>query len=421
MSDAYRPPRGAADIYGEEERRFRAVEDAAKEIARLACFETLRTPIFEHAKVFAKTLGDDSDVVGKEMYLFEDRGGEQMTLRPEFTAGVTRAFLAAGLHQSLPVKFFSTGPLFRYERPQKGRRRQFHQVNFECFGPSAPESDADLIALAAGFLARLGITEAVTADINTLGDAESRARHRSALTGYLARYKDDLSEDSKIRLEKNPLRILDSKNPRDKEICADAPGLHDSLTPESADFFARLKNALDAAGVPYRVNPSLVRGLDYYNHTVFEFITDKLGAQGTVLAGGRYDGLTAMTGGPAVPAAGFAAGVERLAELIAAPEKEPGAVYAVTIGDAALPYVSALVRRLRDAGVPADRAGEGAPKKQFKTADKRGAAYVVTAGGDEIANNTVKLKNMTSGEESTLKADEAIARLAAAYHLEPAA
>lgn len=415
MSERFLPPRGTSDIYDEDERRFRFVTDAAMHAARCACFQTLHTPVFESARVFARGLGEASDIVHKEMYLFEDRGGEPLTLRPEFTAGVARAFIAGGFHQKLPVKFFSTGPLFRYERPQKGRRRQFHQINYECYGYMKPESDADMILLASDILSSLRLQGSIAVEINTLGDSDSRFRYKQELISYLLDYKNDLSEDSRRRLESNPLRILDSKNEGDKLIVADAPELYDSLSQKSVEFFARVRECLDTAGLVYAVNPKLVRGLDYYNDTVFEFTTDGLGAQNTILAGGRYDGLTQLAGGPVVPAVGFAAGIERLAALLTDIPEDVPPVLAVSIGDAALPYLSRIIRELRAAGIPVDHAGEGNPKKQFKLADKRRASFVIIAGDDEIAAATVKIKNMTAGIEEIHTLPRARKVLADAY------
>ncbi|MBF0394553.1 MAG: histidine--tRNA ligase, partial [Alphaproteobacteria bacterium] len=311
------PVRGTHDLLPEEARRHRRVEDTAFEIAERYGYGEIATPIFEFTEVFARTLGETSDVVTKEMYTFTDRGGESITLRPEGTAGVARAFISGGLSQHLPLKFFYRGPMFRYERPQKGRLRQFHQVGVEFLGVSDPLADAEVIGLGAHLLDALGLAGRVQLELNSLGDAESRAAYREALVAYLSRFKDALSKESLDRLERNPLRILDSKDEGDRRVVADAPLLGDHLNEASRAFFDGLKRGLDGLGVAYRVNPRLVRGLDYYCHTAFEFTTDALGAQGTVLAGGRYDGLIGQMGGPATPGIGWAAGVERLGMLLA--------------------------------------------------------------------------------------------------------
>jgi histidyl-tRNA synthetase len=411
MSLNFRPVRGASDLFGEEERRFERTVSCAKEAARLYCFETLHTPIFEYAEVFCRTLGETSDAVAKEMYRFADKGGDELALRPEFTAGVARAFVTGGMAHLKPLKLFSYGPLFRYERPQKGRRRQFHQVNYEWFGMASPAADAEMIALGAFLLERLGIADRTVLEINSLGDAESRNAYRERLVAYLSRYEEELSEDSKRRLSVNPLRILDSKNPRDKEICEGAPSLADAYNKESAAFFDAVLSHLTDAKLAFRVNPRLVRGLDYYCHTAFEFTTDALGAQNTVLAGGRYDRLIADMGGEPTPAVGFAAGVERLCELIAPPDETPGPAFCVPVGEEAVPYMAGILRELRAAGIPSDWAPEGNVRKQFKTADKKRARVVLTAGSDETAKGTVRVKDMLSGEEEEIGRADVARRL----------
>ncbi|WP_297493304.1 histidine--tRNA ligase, partial [Acidocella sp.] len=323
MANILQPVRGTRDLIGDDAARHFHVVETARRIAALYGFAEWQTPIFEDTKVFSRTLGETSDVVTKEMYTFEDRGGESVTLRPEGTAGVCRALITNGLTQTLPQKVFYTGPMFRYERPQKGRYRQFHQIGIELIGPATPLADAEIIAAGWRILNALGIAEAVELQVNTLGDAASRAAYREALVNYFSRYAGDLSEDSKLRLAKNPLRILDSKDEGDRKLVADAPRMQACLTAEAQGFFASLQEYLATFGVPFIHNPHIVRGLDYYNHTAFEFVTHALGAQGTVLAGGRYDGLVEQMGGPCVPGVGWAAGIERLAMLIAAPPAAP--------------------------------------------------------------------------------------------------
>ena len=290
--------------------------ETGRAVAARYGYAEVATPIFEFTEVFARTLGETSDVVTKEMYSFTDRGGEALTLRPEYTAGVARAFISGALGQNLPVKLFCSGPMFRYERPQKGRLRQFHQIDVEVIGAPEPLADVEVIALGAQILRALGLAEHVRLELNTLGDPESRQAYRDRLVGYLSAYRDRLSPDSQARLERNPLRILDSKDEGDREILKGAPTLDASLNEASKAFFAGVRAGLDALGIAYAINPMLVRGLDYYTHTAFEFTTDRLGAQGAVLAGGRYDGLVAAMGGPDTPGIGWAAGVERLAMLL---------------------------------------------------------------------------------------------------------
>ncbi|MFQ5954686.1 MAG: histidine--tRNA ligase, partial [Kiloniellales bacterium] len=297
MTAALQPVRGTRDILPEESRRHRWVEEVARDIAARYGYAEISTPVFEFTEVFARTLGETSDIVTKEMYTFQDKGGDSLTLRPEYTAGVARAFMSNFRATHLPLKFFCRGPMFRYERPQKGRLRQFHQIDVELLGLSHPLGDVEVIALGAHILEALGLKDKVTLELNTLGDRESRAAYRDRLVDYLGRHRDRLSADSLVRLQRNPLRIFDSKVRGDQAVVAKAPLLMDSLNQPSRDFFDQVRNGLAAAGVAYRVNPRLVRGLDYYSHTAFEFTTGELGAQGAVLAGGRYDGLMEQLGG----------------------------------------------------------------------------------------------------------------------------
>ncbi|MGH7041808.1 MAG: histidine--tRNA ligase, partial [Acetobacteraceae bacterium] len=295
------PIRGTADLIGESARRHRHIIDTARRIAATYGCDEWATPIFEATAVFARTLGETSDVVTKEMYTFTDRGGDSLTLRPEATAGVCRALVSNGLTQTLPQKVFYTGPMFRYERPQKGRFRQFHQIDMELIGAAEPLADAEVIACGHDILTALGIAADTMLELNTLGDTDSRTAYRAALVDYFTRHRAALSAESLTRLDRNPLRILDSKDPADRALVADAPTIAPFLTDAARAFYDSVKHHLDHFGVPYRENPRIVRGLDYYNHTAFEFVTDRLGAQGTVLAGGRYDGLVAEMGGPPTP------------------------------------------------------------------------------------------------------------------------
>jgi len=315
-------------------------------------------------------LGETTDVVSKEMYSFDDRGGESLTLRPEFTAGIARAYLTNGWQQFAPLRLATHGPLFRYERPQKGRYRQFHQLDAEVIGSAEPETDVELLCLADHLLHELGIADGVTLHLNTLGDAPSREAWRSALIGYFRDHSADLSEDSQDRLERNPLRILDSKDPRDKPFTADAPRIDDFLSSAAQDFFGRVTAGLDAAGVAWVRAPALVRGLDYYRHTAFEFVTDRLGAQGTVLGGGRYDGLIEALGGPHTPAVGWAAGIERLAMLVGSRDAVPADVVIAVEEDAALDAATAALAALRRAGLTGEMVATGSARKRYDKATR---------------------------------------------------
>ncbi|HML11384.1 MAG TPA: histidine--tRNA ligase, partial [Stellaceae bacterium] len=344
---ALQPVRGTQDLLPDVARRHRQVSETARAAATLYGFDEIVTPIFEFTEVFARPIGEHTDIVSKEMYSLEDRGGEKLSLRPENTAGVVRAVLSNGLSQSTPLKFFYSGPMFRYERPQKGRFRQFHQIGVELLGVAQAQADIEVIALGHRILKELGIGDRVVLELNTLGDPESRAAYREALVGYFSARRSDLSEDSQRRLQANPLRILDSKDPGDIRINADAPAFDRYLSDTSRDFFAEVRDGLDRLGIGYRLNPRLVRGLDYYTHSVFEFVTTDLGAQGTVLAGGRYDGLVKLMGGPEMPGVGWAAGIERLALLIDEPAKPARPIAIVPIGDEAVGTATDIAERLR--------------------------------------------------------------------------
>lgn len=383
------PVRGTQDMYGETEERFAHVVSTFERVRRLYGFKGLQLPVIEPTAVFARSLGEATDVVSKEMYTFDDRGGDSITLRPEFTAGIARAYLTNGWQQHAPMKVTAHGPLFRYERPQKGRYRQFHQIDAEIIGAAEPAADVELLVMADQLLHELGIKEGVTLELNTLGDAASRDAWRAALITYFNDHRQVLSEDSLSRLEKNPLRILDSKDPDDRGVAHAAPKIDEFLSGEAQDFFGAVTAGLDAAGVAWTRNAKLVRGLDYYRHTAFEFTTDRLGAQGTVLGGGRYDGLIENLGGPTTPAVGWAAGIERLAMLIDAPTIEPLiAIFAVE-DDRALSDAVRSLSALRRAGLASEMIATGSPKKRFDKAIKMSAKVIVSFGHDgekSIAN-----------------------------------
>ena len=367
MTSTPQPVRGTQSLIGEDADRFHAVIAAFDRVRRLYGFKRIEVPVIEPTAVFARTMGETTDVVSKEMYSFDDRSGDSITLRPEFTAGIARAYLSEGWQRFAPLKVATHGPAFRYERPQKGRFRQFHQLDAEIIGAGEPQADVELLAFGAQLLAELGIG-GVTLKLNTLGDATSRDTWRGQLIEHFASHRADLSEDSQARLDKNPLRILDSKDARDKPIAASAPPM--TLTAEAEEFFAAVRAGLDAAGVAYELAPHLVRGLDYYRHTAFEFVTDQLGAQGTVIAGGRYDGLIEQLGGPHTPAVGWAAGIERLAMLIEAPSPERLEVVMVAESEALEGVAIAATNALRRHGILAEALVTGSPRKRFDKAQK---------------------------------------------------
>ncbi len=412
MSKTLQPVRGTHDILPEEARIRRFIVNQAMQIAERYGYGEISTPIFEFSEVFHRTLGDSSDVVSKETYTFEDRGGESITLRPEFTAGVVRAFLSNGLQQNLPCRFAYHGPAFRYERPQKGRQRQFHQLGMECIGVADPLADVESIALAWDILGALGLQNSVTLELNSLGDKESREAYRTALVKYFTAHQDKLSDDSKTRLQKNPLRILDSKDEGDKALIVNAPQMHDSFTDEANEFFAKVKAGLDALKILYKENQRLVRGLDYYTHTVFEFTSDKLGAQATLLAGGRYDGLVEMMGGQPTAGIGWAAGMERL--LIAMEAQVPEAerlVALIPLGEAAQERAISLAHELRQAGIAVALEASGNMGKRMKKADKASARSAIIFGDDELASGKAQLKNLDSGEQSEVAFNQLVGKI----------
>ncbi len=396
---ALQPVKGTHDILPEDMRRFRLVFERAREVAARYGYREMATPIFEFTEVFKRTLGDTSDVVTKEMYTFDTKGGEQVTLRPEATAGVARAFISGGLAQQLPLKYFFAGPMFRHERPQAGRQRQFHQIDIELLGVPQPLGDVDIIAAGAAILDALDVLDKTTLELNTLGDPESRKAYREALVAYFRDHEAQLSEDSRMRLTRNPLRILDSKDEGDRALVAGAPHFADYLNPASVDFFEEVKAGLDALGIAYQANPRLVRGLDYYTHTAFEFTTTALGAQGAVLAGGRYDYLIEQLGGPPTAGTGWAAGVERLVLLMAAelPELRPLAV--VPLGAEAERAALALTERLRREGFTAELGFSGNMKKRLSRANKMKARAALILGEEELAKESITLRDLDSGEQ----------------------
>lgn len=403
--DALRSIRGMNDILPADTSHWQFLERQVAGLLECYGYGEVRLPIVESTALFSRSIGEVTDIVEKEMYSFEDRNGDSISLRPEGTAGCVRAAIQHNL-TATPCRLWYSGPMFRYERPQKGRQRQFHQIGAEIFGYATPDADAELIILLSRLWRILGIADAVSLEINSIGSSEARADYRAALVAYLEQHRESLDEDSQRRLDSNPLRILDSKNPDTQALLNNAPALVDHLDEESRVHFAVLKSFLDSAGVKYTVNPRLVRGLDYYNKTVFEWVTDKLGAQGTVCAGGRYDGLVEQLGGKATPGVGFAMGMERLLLMLEAcgqlPRPRAPDLFVVAIGDEAQRAAMAAVEGLRDAQ-PALRIvqqlGGGSFRSQMKKADRSGAALALLWGEDEVAAGEVTVKPLRDGQE----------------------
>lgn len=408
------------DILPEDSPLWQSMETAALEVLSSYGYEEIRLPIIESTDLFARSIGEVTDIVEKEMYTFADRNDDSMTLRPEGTAGCVRAVVQHNLAVT-PQRLWYMGPMFRYERPQKGRQRQFHQLGVEAFGVSSPDQDAELIALCRQFWRRLGVDDALQLEINTIGSAPDRARYRNALVGYLSQHVDQLDEDSQRRLATNPLRILDSKSPDTQQVLDNAPVLQDYLDDDTRAEFEQLLAYLNALGIEYVVNPRLVRGLDYYNKTVFEWTTEHLGAQSTVCGGGRYDTLVETFGGKATPAAGFAVGLERLTLLMQALDitvSTPADLYVITAGETAfrhsLPRLDALRRRYPELDI-IQHLGGGSFKSQFKRADKSGAAWALVYGDAEVAAQQVTLKPLRADAEQRTIADEELDAFVAGY------
>jgi len=402
MADKVQRVRGTQDLYGDDIARFDHVVDTFNRVRKLYGFRRVDVPIFEFTSVFARSLGETTDVVSKEMYSFADKGGESLTLRPEFTAGIARAYISNGWQQFAPMKLAAHGPLFRYERPQKGRYRQFHQLDAEIIGAAEPAADVELIAMGAQLLAELGIGDKVVLQLNTLGDAETRAAWRAALVAHMSAHGDALSPDSRERLVKNPLRILDSKDPGDRELIASAPGIDAHMTTEAGAFFEAVQKGLQAAGVAFVRAAALVRGFDYYRHTAFEFVTDHLGSQGTVIGGGRYDGLIEAMGGPHTPAVGWAAGIERLAMLVGEPAEERVDVAVVVEDDSVHPQAIATIAALRAAGRSAELFATGAARKRYDRAVRTSPRHILSLVQSEGFVRS-KSKQLDGGDGSQIE------------------
>ncbi|MBJ7223880.1 MULTISPECIES: histidine--tRNA ligase [unclassified Brenneria] len=412
--------RGMNDYLPAETALWQRIENSLKQVLGSYGYSEIRTPIVEQTSLFKRAIGEVTDVVEKEMYTFEDRNGDSLTLRPENTASCVRAGIEHGILYNQEQRLWYLGPMFRHERPQKGRYRQFHQLGCEVFGLQGPDIDAELILLTARWWRALGISQHVRLELNSIGSLDARAKYREALIAFLEQHKEKLDEDCLRRMYTNPLRVLDSKNPQIQALLDDAPALTDYLDDESRAHFEALGELLTQSGIPYTVNPRLVRGLDYYNRTVFEWVTTSLGAQGTVCAGGRYDGLVEQLGGHATPAVGFAMGLERLVLLVQSVNPEfkahPGVdVYLISSGEGTQLAAIQLAEKLRDT-LPQLKLmtnyGGGNFKKQFTRADKWGARIALVLGENEVAAGQVVIKNLTNGEQDTLAQADVAARLA---------
>ena len=406
--DKLRTVRGVNDLLPEVLAKHNKVIEDALKISNQYCYSQIETPIFEFSEIFTKPLGVSSDIVTKENYIFRDRSDDELMLRPEGTSGVVRAFLNAGLIQDTPKRFSYFGPMFRYERPQKGRLRQFKQFGIECLGLSNPMADIEVISLGKDFLQKLGLLSSTSLKINSLGDTESRSNYRKTLIEYLNDYKTELSQDSLKRLSQNPLRILDSKNENDKKILINAPNILDYLNEESRERFLKVTEGLDILGIKYHIDKNLVRGLDYYCHTAFEFITNELGAQGTVLAGGRYDGLSKMLGGPDVPGVGWAAGIERLSLLIPSQCTSNPDVVLIGVNEEFNFLLLPLMQQLINEAFRVEILYTGNISKKLKRANKIKAPFAIILGEEEVKMKVLKLKNLVTGLEENMSIDKAI-------------
>lgn len=400
------PPRGTHDLIGDDSLKYLYVNEVFHKAAQLYNYEYIETPIFESLSVFDRTLGETSDIVSKEMYVFEDRGGDKLCLRPEGTAGVARAFLSNSLQRSLPLKLYYSGSMFRYERPQKGRYRQFHQLGIETLGIDHVLADIECLQMASHFLAQLDLQGDTELHINSLGSADCRWAYREKLVSYFENYKSELSEDSQRRLSTNPLRILDSKNESDKKIISTAPQLEASLSTESLSRFEALQSGLEKLKIPFKKNSNLVRGLDYYNHLVFEYKTNALGAQDALLSGGRYDGLIQTMGGPQTPGIGFAAGVERLMMLLKQTPKKLAPVAIAPMSDDANSMATQVAEVIRVQGVPTDFIITGNLSNRLKKATRMQARGIIIIGEDEIANNVYTYKDFATSQQKRFTTDD---------------
>ena len=403
--------RGTKDIYSSTMRNYNYIINEARYVSELFGYEEASFPIFERAEVFSRPLGVSSDIVSKETYTFEDRGGENITLRPEGTAGVMRSILSEGKINDLPLRLFYSGPMFRYERPQKGRLRQFVQIGIESIGNHGPLEDAEVIACGASLLQRLGFHQDCVLNINSLGDEESRALYRKSLVDYFSKNLDNLSPLSQSRLSMNPLRILDSKEPQDQEVIYKAPLFSSYFNNLSIDHFEKVKSFLNTSGIEYSHNEKLVRGLDYYSHTTFEFVTTKLGSQGTVLGGGRYDGLSKMLGGPSIPAVGFAAGVDRLVMLSSNLDETSGIISILPVEEENFAYCYNLLNIFRENDIKCEIFKGGNLSKNLKKISKKNRKLIIIVGDDEIQKKQVIIKDLSSGEQQKIEKKDLLEKI----------
>ena len=411
MTD-FQPARGTRDILPATHQRFRHIIETARDIAGRFCFEQMDTPLFERSELFARGIGESTDVVSKEMYSFLARDGEtSLTLRPENTASIMRAYLHNGMASQGIAKLFYAGPMFRYERPQKGRYRQFHQIGVELIGTESVQADIECIAAGHMILSALGLSDKITLELNTLGDQESRQNYRAVLVDYFTQHKSQLSADSLQRLEKNPLRILDSKDEGDRELLINAPRLEEHLNTLSKNFYKDLCAGLDLLGLSYQHNPYLVRGLDYYCHTAFEFTTDTLGAQGTVMGGGRYDGLAQALGGSAVAGIGWAAGIERLELMLTQNQYQLCNAVIIPTGADTQNAAMSIAYDLRNAGLNIEMGYGGNVKKRIAKAHKQGLRWALILGSEEMENKQITLRDMQTGEQSAIAQQDLAAKL----------
>ena len=409
--DKFRTVRGVHDLLPESLSKHNLVINAGLTTSSKYCYSQIDVPIFEFAEVFTKPLGKTSDIVTKENYIFEDRSGDLLMLRPEGTSGVVRALLNAGLTQDLPQRFSYFGPMFRYERPQKGRLRQFNQFGIELLGISNSMADIEVISVGSEFLKKLNLKGNICLKINSLGDQDSRINYKKALVDYLNDYKSDLSDDSLKRLSENPLRILDSKSDVDQKILAKAPNVLNYLNEESKERFEKVCEGLKCLNISYEVDKNLVRGLDYYCHTAFEFVTNDLGAQGTILAGGRYDGLSKILGGLDFPGVGWAAGIERLALMIHNKYNNYPDVVLMGLSDSFNMFLLPIIKQLISSGIKTETLYTGSVSKKFKRANKLNARFVIIIGEEELNQNVIKLKNLKSGDQESIALNDAINKI----------
>ncbi len=412
MNNKIQNVRGTNDIFGKELKLFNKITEVAKKRSLQYGFQEIFTPIFEFSEIFERNLGDSSDIISKEVYKFQDRSDNSLTLRPEFTASIIRAFINnSTFHSNLPAKLFSYGPVFRYDRPQKGRRRQFHQINFEIIASKHLLNDVEILMLAYNILDDLNIAKKSILNINSLGTSEVRSKYEIELAKYLSKFKLDLSKDSKFRLEKNPLRILDSKDKKDQEILLDAPKINNFYDQGSREHLENIIKILEEKNITYKINPNLVRGLDYYNGLVFEFVTDEIGSQNTILAGGRYDKLVSQMSGPDLPAIGFAAGMERLSLLMEEKYDNVRSISLIYIGNEQENYTFDIANKIRNLNINLEIVYGKSVKKQMQRANAINSKFAIIIGSDEKEKELFNLKDLDNGEQESLNFNDLIKKI----------